>query len=130
MTHQLRLLKLDARLQAWLKSGDLSEGHGKVLAGVLLEQQYRLGYLAIQQGWSVHKLMKTVQALKQTKAVPSLPIVNNNSDTARVERQLSDRLGYPVKLALVNKQAGFLKIAFADFEHLQGLLEKLGYKAD
>ena len=34
VTNLLRLLNLDARIQHWMKQGHLSEGHGKILAGL------------------------------------------------------------------------------------------------
>jgi ParB family chromosome partitioning protein len=40
VTNLIRLLRLDARIQHWMKQGALSEGHGKVLAGLPLENQY------------------------------------------------------------------------------------------
>ena len=34
VTNLLRLLNLDGRIQHWMKQGHLSEGHGKLLAGL------------------------------------------------------------------------------------------------
>lgn len=129
VTHQLRLLKLDARLQAWLEAGALSEGHGKVLASVPIDQQYRLAYHSIQKDWSVRALEKAIHDRKAPK--PSPPSARIGSpEMAGLARQLSDQLGYPVKLTLNKRQAGYVRIDFADLEHLQGILDKLGYKAD
>jgi len=131
VTHQLQLLKLDARLQEWLKTGALSEGHGKILAGVPIEQQYHLAYHTIQKEWSTRALIKAVQALKASPSTISpKPTAASNSQTAHVERRLSDQLGYPVKLTLIKNQSGYLRIDFVDLDHLQGILEKLGYQAD
>ncbi|HVC48963.1 MAG TPA: ParB/RepB/Spo0J family partition protein [Burkholderiales bacterium] len=49
VTNLLRLLKLDARIQHWMKQGHLSEGHGKILAGLPLDKQYWYAYYAIKK---------------------------------------------------------------------------------
>lgn len=60
----LRLLRLDGRVQHWLGSGSLSEGHGKLLAGISYDKQYEFAYKAIKKGWSVNILD---EAMKQSK---------------------------------------------------------------
>lgn len=132
VTNQLRLLKLDPRLQDWVKSGALSQGHGKILAGIMVEEQYLLAYHAINKEWSTRALTKAIEKLKINKAAG---VKHKKPDatsiaTVYVERRLGDQLGYPVKVMVTQHQAGYVRIDFADLEHLQGLLEKLGYRDD
>lgn len=133
VTNTLRLLRLDARLQEWLKQGGLSESHGKVLAGVPYEQQYRLGYEAVKHNWSILALeeaIKTQKITKTSKHAAATAHTQQDIQLQRLERQLSDQLGYPLRITLHKNKAGRLTIDFINLDHLQGLLEKLGYQAE
>jgi ParB family chromosome partitioning protein len=127
VTNILRLLKLDIRLQKWLGEGDLSEAHGKILAGVALDEQYRLGYESLRHGWSSRKLQKVIEAEKIQKRNPrySKP---KDVDVADTERRLSDKLGYPVIIGLKKNGVCSLSINFTNADQMQGFLEKLGYE--
>lgn len=61
VTNLLRLLKLDARIQHWMKQGALSEAHGKILAGLPLDKQYNFAYDAIKKDWSVRGLDEAIK---------------------------------------------------------------------
>ena len=65
ITNSLRLLRLDEAVQQLLIDGDLSEGHGKAIAGLSLPLQRELAMAAVKQGWSVRKLEQHVKQLSQ-----------------------------------------------------------------
>src|SRR6185312_1179687 len=65
ITNVLRLLKLDERVQALIISDRLSEGHGKILAGVPTLHQYALAEQSIQKNWSVRKIEAEAKKLLQ-----------------------------------------------------------------
>jgi ParB family chromosome partitioning protein len=68
VTNLLRLLSLDARIQHWMKQGHLSEGHGKLLAGLRLEKQYWYAYEAIKNhGQSVYWMMPLKHWIKKNR---------------------------------------------------------------
>ena len=94
VTNLLRLLNLDARIQHWMKQGHLSVGHGKLLAGQLLDKQYWYAYEAIKKCWSAHVLEQAVKALDDGKNG-----VGKNKSTASnslFETQISEQFGCPV----------------------------------
>lgn len=126
VTHHLRLLKLDARIQVWLAQGALSEGQGKMLAGLPLDQQYRLAYQSLQQGWSTRLLDKAIKALNTQK--PAIEPTPARQQLDQVEQQLTEQLSSPVKISLTRQQSGYVRLAFADLQQLQALLVKLGYR--
>jgi ParB family chromosome partitioning protein len=68
ITNVLRLLKLDPRVQELLIHGKLSEGHGKILAGLPISAQFQLAELSIQKGWSVRKIEAEAKKLQQPVA--------------------------------------------------------------
>jgi ParB family transcriptional regulator, chromosome partitioning protein len=124
VTNLLRLLSLDARIQYWMKQGHLSEGHGKLLAGLPLEKQYWYAYEAIKKGWSVHVLDQAIKALGNKKLEPSKNRQTANP-TSPLEKQISEQFGYPIKITLNKNETGCFRIHFHDSEHMQKILEKL-----
>lgn len=125
VTNLLRLLNLDARIQHWMKQGHLSEGHGKLLASLSLEKQYWYAYEAIKKCWSVHVLEQALKVLNDNKN----EAVNRKSTAPNslFEDQVSQQFGYPVKVSLNKNETGYFRIHFHDREHMQKILEKLGY---
>ena len=62
VTNALRLLNLPESVQGMLKSGALSAGHGKLLAGLDdPEKAERLAQKAAREGWSVRQLEEAVR---------------------------------------------------------------------
>lgn len=122
ITNALRMLKLDSRIQQFIIDGLLSEGHGKTLAGLPLNQQYELGQQCAKSGWSVRK---TEQAVRKMLAQPTHHH-DRDVNIIALERSLSEHIGCQVKIAYENKQ-GKLEINFHNLEVLQGLLAKMGY---
>jgi ParB family chromosome partitioning protein len=129
VTNLLRLLRLDARIQHWMKQGHLSESHGKVLAGLPLEKQYWFAYEAIKKEWSVSVLDNAIKVSDHKKSNAS----NAKKSTVLItpiERHVTEKFGYPVKLTVNKNEAGYVRIPFHDREHMQKILEKLGYASD
>lgn len=126
VTNLLRLLRLDARIQHWMKQGSLSEGHGKLLAGLPLEKQYWFAYEAIKKEWPISVLDGAIKMLGSKKSEDS-KIRKSAAPTSPLERQLTERFGYPVKLTLNKNETGSFRIQFYDREHMEKIMEKLGY---
>jgi hypothetical protein len=66
-----RPVRLDGRIQHWMKQGHLSEGHGKLLAGIAYEKQYWYAYYAIKKEWSVSTLDNAIKAGEDKKLAAS-----------------------------------------------------------
>ena len=120
-------LKLDARIQHWMKQGGLSEGHGKILAGLPLEKQYWYAYEAIKKSWSVYVLDQAIKAADQKKAGL---VTKAKTSSSPLDQQVSASFGHPIKLTIKKNEAGHVQIAFHDKAHMDMILEKLGYRAD
>lgn len=126
VTNALRLLKLDPRVQELLIVGKLSEGHGKILAGVPIQHQFALAERCIQKGWSVRKI--ELEAKK-------LLMPNNNGpysdpNIKSLEHSLSDHIGNHVQIDCEERGGGYLKIRFNNIDELEGHFEKLGFKPE
>lgn len=124
ISNALRLLKLDARIQQWIMSGELSEGHGKILAGVVMPHQYHLAKQCVQKKWSVRKMEKEIKKIIEPTALNS-PYSDPNLH--QLENALGDHLGNPVKIECEDRGGGYLKIRFNNIEELEGHFERLKF---
>lgn len=123
VTNLLRLLNLDARIQHWMKQGELSEGHGKLLASLPIDKQYWYAYEAIKKDWSISVLDMAIKSSGNKKAAAAK---KSNSSTTSFDSRLSEQLGYPIKVTLNKNETGFFRIPFHDREHMHKILDKLG----
>lgn len=121
----LRLLQLSPCVQDLLKNNTLSFGHARVLIGLNPALQFNLAQRAVKDQWSVRRMEEAVSDLKkQSTALSASP------DIHRLETQLADQLGAPVKITSETNTAGWLKIKFFDNDTLTGILERLGLDYD
>lgn len=125
VTNALRLLKLDTRIQELIIAGKLSEGHGKILAGIPLIQQYQLAERCLQKCWSVRKLESEAKKILQ-------PSMNegpySDANIKHLETALSDHIGNRVDIACEDRGGGFMRIRFNNIDELEGHFERLGFK--
>lgn len=129
ITNLLRLLDLDLLVQELIKVGELAEIHGRLLAGVPKSQQLHFARLTIKHGWSSRSLEKEIKkALNLNKA--QAITIQKDKNIIRLEKNLSNYLGYPSKISYDNKGNGSLLIEFTTIEQLEGILEKVGFGKD
>lgn len=126
ITNALRLLKLNPRVQELLISGQLSEGHGKILAGIPENKQLALAEQCIQKGWSVRKIELEVKKLLQ----PQQESPYDDPNLKQLEIALSDHLGNQVHIDCEERGGGFVKIRFNNIDELEGHFERLGFKLE
>lgn len=125
VTNLLRLLKLDARIQHWMKQGALSEGHGKLLASLPRDDQYNFAYDAIKNDWSVRSLDEAIKA-EADKKLKTPESKKAEQPPSVLETQLTERLGFPMKVTIHKNNVGYFRIPFYDRKHLQMILDKWG----
>ncbi len=126
ITNLLRLLKLDKRVQDLLVKESLSEGHGKVIAGLEASLQYPIAKACVDNQWSIRQV---TQAAK--KAILRAEAATINPDDPNVQalaKALSEHVGSPTRIQMSKPGRGELKIEFHDEAVLRGIFEKLGFK--
>lgn len=126
ISNTLRLLKLDEKIQSLIKDGRLSEGHGKVLAGIPQTEQQSLAKKALARDWSVRKL-----ELEVKKWLAGTGQAENRRDPnlASLERKTSEHIGSKVRIDF-DQTKGQMIIDFQNIDILQGILEKIGLIID
>lgn len=127
VTNSLRLLKLDLRVKNLLIAGQLSEGHGKTLAGVPLEQQYALAERCVKQHWSVRKLESEVKKLQPVSG-QTTPYSDPNIRV--LENALSEHIGNRVLIECEERGGGYMRIRFNNVDELEGHFSRLGFRSD
>lgn len=126
ITNSLRLLKLDARVQQLLITGQLSEGHGKILASLETNHQIELAERCIQKGWNVRKM--EVEAKKIQLAVTATDGPFSDANLKRLETALSEHIGNRTQIDYEERGGGFVRIRFNNIDELEGHFNKLGFK--
>lgn len=125
VTNLLRLLNLHDKVKNYLIEKLLTEGHGKLLAGLDHPSQLMLAEQTMKYGWSVRKLE---QAIKNHKE-PRPKKIGNEPNIEALEKLMSEQLGTKVQ---VEPDGGYLsgelKIKFYSNETLAGILDRLGIK--
>jgi len=120
----LRLLHLAKPVQECLFSGELDMGHARALLPLHKIDQARLAALVVHKGLSVRETEKLVQ--RELNPPPEKTASHKpDRDLLRLEEELADSLGAPIKLVTNKKGAGSLSIRFGSLEQLEGILQRL-----
>ncbi len=122
----LRLLKLPAKIQDSLRSGEIKEGHARALLGVDdPEIQEKIWRKAVKDQLSVRKVEQLVRKFnQQTDAAPEVHPKRSRKMIyiSRFEEQLREKLGTQVKIR-TRKEGGAIEIMYYSMEDLERLME-------
>lgn len=125
ITNTLRLLKLHPKVQQFMVEGRISEGHGKILAGLEQAHQLTLAEKAIAKQWSVRKM--ELEAKKIQLGEQSSEGKYTDANVQRLEIALSEHLGNRVHVDYEERGGGSLKIRFNNIDELEGHFDKIGF---
>lgn len=124
VSNLLRLLELADEVKTLVESRQLEMGHARALLGLTAaRQQVEVALLVAKKGLSVRETEALVRKLSATKAddadrEPPRPDPN----IARLEQDLTDRLGAKVHLQHGPKGRGKLVIGYNSLDELDGIL--------
>lgn len=122
ITNSLRLLKLDERVIQYLIEGTISEGHGRVIAGVeSFEVQYEIAKRIIDDGLNVRQTEKLVKNINENK---SKKVEKKKTDIyiKEIEDKLKIVLGTKVTINSGNKKSK-IEIEYYSKEDLERILD-------
>jgi ParB family chromosome partitioning protein len=125
VTNLLRLLNLCAPVRDMLLSGEIEMGHARALLSLEPLDQERVARVVATKQLTVRATEALVRARQQPEKAPvSSPV--KDADTARLERELSDRIGAPVSINPSGRGAGGrLVIGYSTLDELEGILSHL-----
>lgn len=124
VTNLLRLLNLTSAVRNLLSAGDLEMGHARALLTLSPLDQERIAADVVERQLSVRQTEALVRSLQNpARSGPAAPA--RNTDTERLERDLSDRLGAEVRISHQASGKGKLIIGYSTLEELDGILNHL-----
>jgi len=137
VANALRLLKLPAELQTYLRDSRLSVGHAKVILGLSIPAEQQLAAeRIIKEGLNVRQTEELVTRLQQpavevsahTRNGSSAPVIRDVHVT-NLENKLRERLGTKVQLRY-RAGKGALDIRFYSDDELERIMQILGVSVD
>ena len=130
VANSLRLLKLPDEVLDLVRSGELSAGHARVLAGIPDSgRQVTLAKRCVDSGLSVRELEKLAQALRgEGKPAPARKKTALSAELRQVENRFRERLGVRATVT-GNEKKGRIVLQYYSREELERVwdaLERLG----
>ena len=122
-TNLLRLLKLAKPVQTMLMEGALDMGHARALLPLDGARQIEAANRIAARGLSVRESEALAARLLRGPAARRKP--RTDRDLARLEEEVSERLGTTVKIRPGRKGSGTIVLHYAGLDHLEQLLKKL-----
>jgi ParB family chromosome partitioning protein len=119
----LRLLKLAKPVQDQLMRGAIEMGHARALLALDAARQIELGARIAARALSVRETEALVQRLLRAPATRRRK--KTDRDLARLEEELSERLGTAVEIRPARKGRGKLLVHYSSLDHLDQLLKRL-----
>lgn len=136
VTGFLRLLNLTTPIADMVNRGELSVGHGKLIASLPCAQQASMAQEVTAQRLTVRQLERRISQLRPTSprgfVAPSAPAraPRRNAELHRLEERLSDLVGARTRLEEEGGGKGRIVLSYTSLDELSGLLERLGYRED
>ncbi|QNM96614.1 ParB/RepB/Spo0J family partition protein [Chitinimonas koreensis] len=126
VTNLLRLLNLAEPVREMLLHGALDMGHARAILTLPVIQQIETAKLIAAKGLSVRETEKLAAALQAGQPAPAeKPARRVDPDLARLQEDLSDKLGTKVQIASGRKGRGKVTIEYGSLDQLDGLLALL-----
>lgn len=120
----LRLLVLEQPVRDMLMNGQLSAGHAKVLLALEGSDQLKAAQEVVKKQLSVRQTEQLVKhRLSHETDTASRPRID--PDVARLERELSERVGSKVQIQASAAGRGKIAIHFGSLQELDGILTHL-----
>ena len=126
VSNLLRLLQLTDFVKDKLNLGDIDMGHARALISLSADQQNMVCQKIINEKLSVRKVEELLQSgiTKQNNKKISKDN-NKNNDIEILQKEFSDKLGFPVTIENKNNNSGLIKIKYRNLDELDILLNKL-----
>lgn len=122
-TNLLRLLKLAKPVQEMVMEGALEMGHARALLALDGARQIELANRVAARQFSVRETEALVQ--RQLRGPAKRLKKKTDRDLARLEEEISERLGTTVEIRPSRKGTGKVLLHYSSLEHLEELLKKL-----
>ena len=128
VSNALRLINLNLEVAQLLSDGKIEMGHARALLGAEGDRQLFLANIILKESLNVRQTEELIRKDLIRQDNRTSPPRKIDPDKERLETELSQRLGQPVKITSSVAGKGKLEIAFSSLDELDGLLARLGYQ--
>ncbi|MDM1545361.1 ParB/RepB/Spo0J family partition protein [Ignatzschineria indica] len=127
ITNSLRLLELEASVQALLAEQKLDMGHARALLALPKSEQGRVALQVIKEQLTVRATEQLVKKLLAPESEEAAPTKRSEKDrdVLNLERSLSEFLGAQTEIKQKNRGRGEVVIRYNSLEELDGILGKI-----
>lgn len=125
VSNLLRLLELSLQVKPMVEAGELDMGHARALLPLPVEQQLAVAQKVVAGGLSVRATEALVRKIMQGDDAATKANEAVDPDVAKLERDLSDRIGAPVAVRYNNAGKGQLTIKYSSLDELDGILARI-----
>ena len=126
VSNLLRLLQLTDFVKDKLNLGDIDMGHARALISLSADQQNMVCQKIINEKLSVRKVEELIQSgINKVNNKKISKVNNKNNDIEILQKEFSDKLGFPVTIENKNNNSGLIKIIYRNLDELDILLNKL-----
>jgi ParB family chromosome partitioning protein len=123
VSNLLRLLTLTPPVRELLEKGDLDMGHARALLALPATRQLDAARTVVAKGLSVRDTERLVARLLKDGAAPAKRRIDR--DLARLEEELSERIGTRVEIKPGTKGTGRIVLRYANHDHFDDLVARL-----
>ncbi|MFW6348852.1 MAG: ParB/RepB/Spo0J family partition protein [Thiohalospira sp.] len=121
VTNLLRLMGLEEGARELVEMGALEMGHARALLALEGAEQVRAARDVAQRELTVRETEKLVRRLQEGAPEPAEP-PREDPDVRRLQEDLSERLGAPVKVSQGRQGRGKVEIRYNSLDELEGIL--------
>ncbi|MFP4696233.1 ParB/RepB/Spo0J family partition protein [Thiohalospira sp.] len=121
VTNLLRLMGLEEGARELVEMGALEMGHARALLALEGAEQVRAARDVAQRELTVRETEKLVRRLQEGAPEPAEP-AREDPDVRRLQEDLSERLGAPVKVSQGRQGRGKVEIRYNSLDELEGIL--------
>ena len=126
VSNLLRLLQLTDFVKDKLNLGHIDMGHARALISLSADQQNMVCQKIINEKLSVRKVEELLQSgITKVNNKKISKANNKNNDIEILQKEFSDKLGFPVTIENKNNNSGLIKIKYRNLDELDILLNKL-----
>jgi len=123
VTNLMRLASLDSAVQKQLELGEIELGHAKCLLALAGNAQVMAGREIAANSMSVRQTETLVKRIHLSGSVkPVEKTKQADPDILRIQQELSEKVGAPVKIQHSSKGSGKLVIKYHSVDELEGIL--------
>ncbi len=123
-TNLLRMLNLTRQVQEFVFTAKLDMGHARALLSLDGATQVRLAEHIVEKGLSVRETEALVNQTLHPKVAAQKPAAKVDRDVARLQEDLSEKLGTTVELKHGKSGGGKMVIEYSSLDHLDDLMQR------